>query len=133
MVSYDLTSITPSAGLVAGSSNAVVGTNLVSDAIALDEWTNTSTTPLDVVYNFIPYDAVGCIGPSFTVTVTVNPEPVVSNQGTTICSDSTVDLILGDDVYGLPVGSYDLTAMICESISQGASAAFSFSSSMTLS
>ena len=64
-LSYDLTAITPAAGLVAGDSNAVVGTNLASDAIALDEWTNTTTTPLDVVYSFIPYDAVGCIGPSF--------------------------------------------------------------------
>ena len=77
----------------------------------LDEWTNTGTTPLDVVYNFIPYDAVGCIGPSFTVTVTVNPEPEVSNQTTTICSASIVDLVLGDDADGPSVVSYDLTAI----------------------
>ena len=103
--------LTQAAGLVAGSSNAVVGTNLASDAIVLDEWTNMGTTPLDVVYSFIPYDAVGCIGPSFTVTVTVNPEPEVSNQTATICSASIVDLVLGDDADGPSVVSYDLTAI----------------------
>ncbi|MDC0381042.1 PKD domain-containing protein, partial [Flavobacteriaceae bacterium] len=111
VVSYDLTAITPEAGLVAGGSNAVEGTNLSSDAIDLDEWTNTSTTPLDVVYSFIPYDAVGCFGPSFTVTVTVSPEPEVLNQTTTICSTSTVDLTLGDDADGPSVVSYELTAI----------------------
>jgi hypothetical protein len=41
VASYDLTSITPSAGLAADASNAVLGTNLASDAIASDVWTNT--------------------------------------------------------------------------------------------
>ena len=75
-MSYDLTAITPEAGLVAGSSNAVVATNLASDAIVLDEWTNTGTTPLDVVYSFVPVSSDNCVGATFTVTVTVNPEPV---------------------------------------------------------
>ena len=102
VVSYDLTAITPEAGLVAGSSNAVLGTNLASDAIALDEWTNTGTTPLDVVYSFIPYDAVGCIGPSFSVTVTVNPEPVPPPviDPLSDCDDDT-DGLLSFDMSGV--------------------------------
>ena len=92
MVSYDLTAITPAAGLVAGSSNAVLGTNLASDAIVLDEWTNTSTTPLDVVYSLVPVSSDNCVGATFTVTVTVNPEPEVSNQDHNDCSASAVDL-----------------------------------------
>ena len=59
-MSYDLTAITPAAGLVAGSSNAVVGTNLASDAIVLDEWTNMGTTPLDVVYSLVPVSSDNC-------------------------------------------------------------------------
>ena len=102
VVSYDLTAITPEAGLVAGSSNAVLGTNLASDAIVLDEWTNTGTTPLDVVYSFIPYDAVGCIGPSFSVTVTVNPEPVPPPviDPLSDCDDDT-DGLLSFDMSGV--------------------------------
>ena len=111
VVSYDLTAITPAAGLVAGSSNAVVGTNLASDAIALDEWTNTATTPLDVVYSFVPVSSDNCVGATFTVTVTVNPEPEVLNQDTSICSASAVALALGDDADGPSVVSYDLTAI----------------------
>jgi gliding motility-associated-like protein len=90
VVSYDLTTITPSSGLVGASGNAVVATNLTSDAIALDVWTNTSTTPLDVVYSFIPYDIADCIGASFTVTLTIYPlpvpEPVVLSSQ---CDDDT--------------------------------------------
>ena len=75
---------------MADSANATVGTTLASDAIALDVWTNATTTPLDVVYSFIPYDAIGCTGAVFTVTVTVSPEPEVADQNTTICSASAV-------------------------------------------
>jgi hypothetical protein len=114
VASYDLTSITPEAGLAADASNAVLGTNLASDAIASDVWTNTTATPLDVVYSFVPYDAIGCIGEAFTVTVTVNPEPEVTDQSTTICSASTVGLTLADDVDGPSVASYDLTAITPE-------------------
>jgi subtilisin-like proprotein convertase family protein len=114
VASYDLTAITPEAGLSADASNAVLGTNLASDAIASDVWTNTTATPLDVVYSFVPYDAIGCIGEAFTVTVTVNPEPEVTDQSTTICSASTVGLTLADDVDGPSVASYDLTAITPE-------------------
>ncbi|MDG1672928.1 MAG: choice-of-anchor L domain-containing protein, partial [Flavobacteriaceae bacterium] len=68
VVSYDLTSITPSAGLAADASNAVLGTNLASDAIASDVWTNTTATPLDVVYSFTPVSSDNCTGSAFTVT-----------------------------------------------------------------
>ncbi len=111
VASYDLTSITPSAGLSADASNAVLGTNLASDAIASDVWTNTTATPLDVVYSFTPVSSDNCIGEAFTVTVTVNPEPEVADQSTTICSASTVGLTLADDVDGPSVASYDLTAI----------------------
>ena len=64
--------------LSADASNAVLGTNLASDAIASDDvWINTTATPLDVVYSFTPVSSDNCIGAAFTVTVTVNPEPEV--------------------------------------------------------
>ena len=114
VASYDLTAITPEAGLSADASNAVLGTNLASDAIASDVWINTTATPLDVVYSFTPVSSDNCIGAAFTVTVTVNPEPEVTDQSTTICSASTVGLTLADDVDGPSVASYDLTSITPE-------------------
>ncbi len=83
VASYDLTAITPEAGLSADASNAVLGTNLASDAIASDVWINTTATPLDVVYSFTPVSSDNCIGAAFTVTVTVNSNPEVADQSTT--------------------------------------------------
>ncbi len=60
---------------------------------------------------FTPVSSDNCIGAAFTVTVTVNPEPEVTDQSTTICSASTVGLTLADDVDGPSVSSYDLTAI----------------------
>ena len=106
VASYELTAITPASGLVADAANATVGTTLTSDAIALDVWTNATTTALDVVYSFVPVSSDNCTGATFTVTVTVNPEPEVADQNTTICSASAVDLTLGDDTDGPFVASY---------------------------
>jgi len=114
VASYDLTSIAPEAGLAADASNAVLGTNLASDAIASDVWTNTTATPLDVVYSFTPVSSDNCIGAAFTVTVTINPEPEVTDQSATVCSASTVGLTLADDVDGPSVASYDLTSITPE-------------------
>ena len=76
VASYELTAITPASGLVADAANATVGTTLASDAIALDVWTNATTTPLDVVYSFVPVSSDNCTGATFTVTVTVSPLPI---------------------------------------------------------
>ena len=76
VASYELTAITPASGLVADAANATVGTTLASDAIALDVWTNATTTALDVVYSFVPVSSDNCTGATFTVTVTVSPLPI---------------------------------------------------------
>ena len=61
--------------------------------------TNTSGSSQDVVYTVTPTAASGdgsCVGDPFTVTVTVNPEPVFTDVAETVCSDESIDIDLGD-------------------------------------
>ena len=104
VASYDLTSITPEAGLAADASNAVLGTNLASDAIASDVWTNTTATPLDVVYSFTPVSSDNCTGAAFTVTVTVNPLPVPA--------PAFIDSKCDDDTDGLQ--TFDMSGVAAQ-------------------
>jgi gliding motility-associated-like protein len=106
VASYDLTSITPEAGLSADASNAVLGTNLASDAIASDVWTNTTATPLDVVYSFTPVSSDNCTGAAFTVTVTVNPLPVPA--------PAFIDSKCDDDTDGLQ--TFDMSGVAAQVI-----------------
>ena len=111
VASYNLTNIT-SNGLTAASGNTTVQNALSSDAISNDSWNNITGTAQDVVYTFIPVGDNGCLGDPFTVTVTVNPEPVVTNQTTTVCSDEALGYILANDVDTPNVASYNLTSIV---------------------
>ena len=111
VASYNLTNIT-SNGLTAASGNTTVQNALSSDAISNDSWNNITGTAQDVVYTFIPVGDNGCLGDPFTVTVTVNPEPVVTNQTTTVCSDEALGYILANDIDTPNVASYNLTSIV---------------------
>jgi hypothetical protein len=64
-------------GGVAGSGNSITGT--------LNNPTNSAQT---AVYTVTPTSG-SCPGPTFTVTVTVNPSPVIPAQTATICDEDT--------------------------------------------
>lgn len=53
--------------------------------------TNLTDTPQEVVYTVTPTSgaAGNCVGDTFTVTVTVNPSPVIEDQTDVICSEDT--------------------------------------------
>ena len=70
--------------MTAASGNTTQQNGLSSDAISNDSWNNITDTALDVVYTFIPVGDNGCLGDPFTVTVTVNPEPVGIDSNETI-------------------------------------------------
>ncbi len=61
---------------------------------------NTSTIPQTVTYTVIPTAAVGgCVGASQTVSVLVNPTPVINSQNAaTICSGGTVSIALTSNI-----------------------------------
>jgi hypothetical protein len=86
--------------------NGVLNSNLMDDA-----WTNTTNAPVDVIYTIVPVSAAGCEGTPFTVTLTINPEPVVSNQATTLCSDVACSLTIANDIDGPTVSTYNITTI----------------------
>ena len=64
--------ITGISGLSSGTAQTTIGGTLL----------NSTSAPIDVVYSVTPTSG-SCVGSAFNVTVTVNPEPVVSDQNLT--------------------------------------------------
>jgi gliding motility-associated-like protein len=65
-----------------------------------DVYTNTTIAPVTITYTVTPTGSNGCIGNTFTVTVTVNPEPVVTNQTVATCSDVALNYDLASLIAG---------------------------------
>jgi gliding motility-associated-like protein len=107
-VTYNITNIN-SNGLIPFAGNPAIGNGLAANVIADDAWTNIGPVPVDVVYTVVPVSAAGCEGDSFTLTLTVNPEPVVNNQAATICSDIVHNVILGNDIDTPAATTYNIT------------------------
>lgn len=81
-------------GLTLSAGTNSNGINRAASEIADDEWTNTGLLPVNVVYTINPVTAAGCIGDAFTITITINPEPVVNNVSDTKCSDEVLGITL---------------------------------------
>jgi len=84
--------------------NGVLNSNLLDDA-----WTNTTNAPVDVIYTIVPISAIGCEGTPFTVTLTINPEPLVPNQVGTVCSEELIGVTLANDPNGPNLQSWNIT------------------------
>ena len=70
---------------VTGEANETSGkTSITSNLI------NTTNTPQDVVYTVTPSSAT-CVGTPFTLTVTVNPQPVIADITKSLCSGGILD------------------------------------------
>lgn len=67
---------------------------VASGANITDVYTNTTNAPVTITYTITPISANGCIGSTFTLAVTVNPEPVVGNQTAVTCSDVALNYSL---------------------------------------
>ena len=106
---YNITVINQN-GLTPSAGNPVTGTGFTANEIADDAWTNTTPASVNVVYTVLPVSSNGCTGQPFTVTATINPEPVVVDQTATICSDSAsgVSLSLSSSVNA---STYNITAI----------------------
>ena len=118
VVSYNLTAIDNN-GLTPGSGNSTVQTGYANTAISSDTWNNTTPSPVDVVYTFVPVGDNGCEGDAFTVTVTVNPEPVVADQTLVVCSDELFNYTLENDSDTPNVVSYSLTNIVSNGLTPG--------------
>ena len=90
---------------VSGITGTASGTNETNISGTL---TNTSTTVKTVTYTVTP-DVGGCAGINFTVTVTVNPAPDITDMSATVCSGSAFSIAPVNGINGfVPSGiTYD--------------------------
>ena len=75
---------------VIGSSNQTTGVSILSQTL-----TNNSNTIQTVVYTVTPTSGAtgNCVGNPFTVTVNVNPTPVIQDTTIVICSGSSFSIV----------------------------------------
>ncbi|MFN7652299.1 MAG: PKD-like domain-containing protein [Cyclobacteriaceae bacterium] len=112
-VNYNVTNRVIAAGLTPAGTNAIIPANGVSDAyLAADKFTNTGSINQTVVYTVVPVSAVGCLGDPINITVTIQPEPVVSTTlDKSVCSDLVTGLTLNTNGLSVAAVSYDVTAI----------------------
>ncbi len=116
---YELKNVVKAPALVAGGSNAGLGTypaNLAggqSDFLSNDTFTNTTNGPLVVTYTVVPI-ASGCRGQDQSVVFTVNPAPAVDdNLNRTVCSDDTAGIVFATETSppSTAAASYNITVI----------------------
>ncbi len=110
---YILKGVAKAAALVAGPSNAALGTYNVNNFLAGDTFTNTTSGPLVVTYTIAPV-AAGCVGADQTVVFTVNPAPAVaSNLNKTACTNDASGIVLATETSPLsvPAASYNIISV----------------------
>lgn len=93
---YNVIAQSIAGGLTVGAGNAVVpANNVAANYLLNDVYSNTGNLPLTVTYTVVPTSAPSCAGDAKIITITINPEPVVSTGlDATVCSDATTGLIL---------------------------------------
>jgi len=117
--SYNITAIN-SNGLTASAGNPSTGNNLPANVIADDAWTNTTNAPVNVVYSIVPVGVNGCSGDTYTMTITINPEPVLANLNTSKCSDAAFGFSLATAAGSVAAARYNITAINSNGLSASA-------------
>ncbi|MEY5001338.1 MAG: hypothetical protein RLZZ211_1374 [Bacteroidota bacterium] len=86
---YNVTNINTN-NATADQGNDGVADGLLASSLSQDIYTNTTSSPITVVYTVVPVSSSGCLGDQFTVSVVINPMPE-ANAGpdATICSYSS--------------------------------------------
>lgn len=98
IASYEIISIN-SNGLTASAGAPAAGSGFNANVIADDAWTNTGNNPVNVIYTVRPFSNAGCAGSNFTVTLTINPEPLITNATAfEICSGSATGINLTSSI-----------------------------------
>lgn len=78
-----------------------------------DTYTNTTGDTVTITYTVTPISSFGCAGNTFTVTVTINPEPVLAiDLNKTLCSNSVVEDTLRVASGSVAADSFDIVAII---------------------
>ena len=113
---FDITAVNSN-----GLSQSAGTSSITDDDISDDAWTNTGSGAVNVVYTIVPSSSDGCAGASFTVTVPIDPEPLISDQTE---SASCSDVVIGTVTYGISSGvaasAFDITAVNSNGLTQSA-------------
>ena len=115
---YNITALNLN-GLPVSAGSAGISNGLLSSDLADDAFTNTTSASVDVIYTVVPLSIDGTEGNSFTVTVTVNPEPVVADQTLVVCSDELLNYTLENDIDLPSVATYDLINIVDNGLTPG--------------
>ncbi|MCZ8214763.1 MAG: hypothetical protein O9262_00915, partial [Cyclobacteriaceae bacterium] len=98
-------------GLTQSGGTVSAGALKAANEIADDVWRNTGLLPVNVVYTITPVSADGCSGNNFTVTVTINPEPVGANSLVTVCSDNAVATNLTTSGFAVAAANFNIAVV----------------------
>ncbi|MEP2667488.1 MAG: PKD-like domain-containing protein, partial [Cyclobacteriaceae bacterium] len=112
--SYNITTITNGAGLVASAGGPTTGTGFAANVLVDDAWTNQTGSQQSITYVVVPVSSAGCLGQPFNVVVNVDPEPATTAPVVTasVCSDVTTGYVLsvaGASSYLVSVNGNGLT------------------------
>lgn len=92
---------------VGGAAPPAAGTGLISGSL-----TNKGSAVLNATYVVTP-TAGTCVGDPFTITVPVQPEPVVAtNLNAIVCSGEIYNTLLDTDGLSIGAANYDVTAVV---------------------
>ena len=110
--SFEIISITNDDALVGGVDNASTGSTTDANVIASDTWTNSSSTASSIIYEVAAITADGCVSDTIDVTLTVNPEPVFSdNLDNEVCSDDVAGITLSSSA-NVTIDSFEISAVV---------------------
>ncbi|MBK7478802.1 MAG: hypothetical protein IPI69_03095 [Bacteroidales bacterium] len=108
--------------MTASAGSPAAGNGLPANVIADDAWRNTTAVPVNVIYTVVPVSAGNCTGNPATVTIQVNPEPVMATPGTTVCSRGATGITLAVNASGVAAATYTITAINSNGLTASAGA-----------
>ncbi|HSG52954.1 MAG TPA: PKD-like domain-containing protein, partial [Rheinheimera sp.] len=108
---YNIT-ITNPGGLIFSGATLPAATGNAGNILEDDSWTNTGLVATLITYNITPVSGIGCLGNPYSVSVSVDPEPV-GNPITQVnrCSDTALGAAytLSSNGSSVAAASYNIT------------------------
>ncbi|MTI28931.1 PKD-like domain-containing protein [Fulvivirga kasyanovii] len=104
--SYNIISVTANPNLTPVV--VTTGNGLPANALAGDIFTNTTSSPLTVVYRIVPVSGDNCQGDAEDITFTVNPAPQMADLDNTVCSDEASGIVLATTATSVGAASYEI-------------------------
>jgi predicted esterase len=108
-------------GLTASTGSPSVGNGFQANVISDDAYTNSSQSPVSVIYTVQPKSDRSCIGNVTNIVLTVSPvTPIGENQNVTRCSDVASGIILTGNAGGVQASTFDITGISFDGLTASA-------------